>query len=113
MRRIVADLIRDGRVRRAWLGIAGARRPLPPLLAVRLGHAAGIGVEQVLPGSPAEGAGLRSGDLILEVDGVPTEDAGDLQRLMLGEAIGRPMRVRVLRLGELRDLRVVPGELAA
>ncbi|HET6381579.1 MAG TPA: trypsin-like peptidase domain-containing protein [candidate division Zixibacteria bacterium] len=112
-RRIVAALIRDGRVRRAWLGIAGARRPLPPRVAHRVGRAAGIGVEEVVSGSPAEGAGLRAGDLILEVDGQPTEDAGDLQRLMLGEAIGRQMTVRVLRLGELRDVLVVPGELAA
>jgi S1-C subfamily serine protease len=112
-RRIIAALLHDGRVRRAWLGIAGARRPLSPRIARRLGHPAGIGVEEVVPGSPAAAAGLRTGDLILEVDGHPVADAGDLQRLMLDEAIGRAMRLRVLRLGELVELNAVPAELAA
>ena len=112
-RRIIASLLHDGRVRRAWLGIAGARRPLPPRVARRLGQAAGIGVEEVVASSPAAAAGLRSGDLILEVDGHVVQDSGDLQRLMLDEAIGRSMRIRVLRLGELAELQAVPAELAA
>ena len=112
-RRIVAALLHDGRVRRAWLGIAGARRPLPGRVSRRLGRAAGIGVEEVVPGSPAAAAGLRSGDLILDVDGHAVADAGDLQRLMLDEAIGRSMRLRILRVGEVVELRAVPGELAA
>jgi S1-C subfamily serine protease len=112
-RRIIAALLHDGRVRRAWLGIAGARRPLSERIARRLGHHAGIGVEEVVPGSPAAAAGLRTGDLILDVDGHPVADAGDLQRLMLDEAIGRAMHLRVLRLGEVVELRAIPGELAA
>ena len=112
-RRIIAALLHDGRVRRAWLGIAGARRPLSQRVARRLGHAAGIGVEEVVPDSPAAAAGLRSGDLILDVDGHAVADAGDLQRLMLDEAIGRAMRLRILRLGEVVELRAIPGELAA
>ena len=112
-RRIVASLLHDGRVRRAWLGIAGARRPLPGRVSRRLGRPAGIGVEEVVPGSPAAAAGLRSGDLILDVDGQAVADAGDLQRLMLDEAIGRAVRLRILRVGEVVELRAVPGELAA
>ena len=112
-RRIISALLRDGRVRRAWLGIAGAGRPLSPRLARVLGQRAGIGVSEVVPGSPAQRAGLREGDLILAVDGHPVTDAGDLQRLMLDEAIGRDMVVRVLRLGETLELHAVPGELAA
>jgi S1-C subfamily serine protease len=112
-RRIIAALLHDGRVRRAWLGIAGAHRPLPPRLARRLERRGGIGVAEVVAGSPAEAAGLRSGDLILEVGGKPVSDAADLQRLMLDEAIGKPMTIRILRLGELLELRAVPGELAA
>lgn len=112
-RHIVAALLHDGRVRRAWLGIAGAYRPLPARAARRLQRGGGIGVAEVVPASPAAAAGLRAGDLILDVDGHPVRDAGDLQRLMLGEAIGRPLVVRVLRLGELVELRAVPGELAA
>jgi S1-C subfamily serine protease len=56
---------------------------------------------------------LRSGDLILDVDGHPVQDAGDLQRLMLDEAIGRAMHIRILRLGELTELQATPEELAA
>jgi S1-C subfamily serine protease len=112
-RRIIAALLHDGRVRRAWLGIAGAHRPLPPRLANRLGRRGGIGVSEVVPGSPAAAAGLRAGDLILEVGGSPVSDAADLQRLMLDEAIGKPLAIRILRLGELSELQAVPGELAA
>jgi S1-C subfamily serine protease len=112
-RRIIAALLRDGRVRRAWLGIAGAGRPLSPRLARAIGQRGGIGVSEVMPGSPAERAGLREGDLILTVDGHAVTDAGDLQRLMLVEAIGRDLVVRVLRLGETLELHAVPDELAA
>jgi S1-C subfamily serine protease len=112
-RRIVAALLHDGRVRRAWLGIAGAHRPLPPRLSNRLQRRGGIGVAEVVPGSPAAAAGLRSGDLILDVGGKPVSDAADLQRLMLDEAIGKPLVIRILRLGELLELRAIPGELAA
>jgi S1-C subfamily serine protease len=112
-RRIIAALLRDGRVRRAWLGIAGAGRPLSPRLARALGQPAGIGVSDVVRDSPAERAGLREGDLILAVDGHAVTDAGDLQRLMLDEAIGRDLEVRILRLGETRVLHAIPDELAA
>ena len=83
------------------------------IVSRRLGRPAGIGVEEVVPGSPAAAAGLRSGDLILDVDGQAVADAGDLQRLMLDEAIGRAVRLRILRVGEVVELRAVPGELAA
>jgi S1-C subfamily serine protease len=112
-RRIIAALLRDGRVRRAWLGIAGAGRPITPRLARALGQPAGIGVSEVVSGSPAERAGLRDGDLILAVDGHPVTDSGDLQRLMLDEAIGRDLVIRILRLGETLELHAIPDELAA
>src|SRR6266540_1275552 len=110
-RRIIAALMREGRFRRAFLGIAGGRRPLPPRVARTLDRSAGLEVVEVVPGSPAARAGLRREDLVVDVDGVPITDAGDLQRLMLAEAIGRPLRVRVFRGGELLDLTVVPVEL--
>jgi S1-C subfamily serine protease len=65
----------------------------------------------VVDGSPAALAGLRNEDLIIDVDGVPIADAGDLQRLMVGERIGRPLPVRAFRGGELLELTVVPVEL--
>jgi S1-C subfamily serine protease len=110
-RRIVAALMREGRFRRAFIGIAGGRRPLPPRVARTLDRTAGLEVVEVVPGSPAARAGLRREDLVVDVDGAPVGDAGDLQRLMLAEAIGRPLRVRVFRGGELLDLTVVPVEL--
>ena len=80
-------------------------------MAKALDREAGIEVVQVVDGSPAARAGLRNEDLIIDVDGVPVADAGDLQRLMIGERIGRPLTVRAFRGGELLDLTVVPVEL--
>ena len=110
-RRIIAALMREGRFRRAFLGIAGGSRPLPPRVAAVLGRDAGVEVVQVVTGSPAARAGIRNEDLIIDVDGVPVADAGDLQRLMVGERIGRPLPVRAFRGGELLELTVVPAEL--
>ncbi len=110
-RRIIAALMREGRFRRAFFGIAGGRRPLPPRAARALDRSAGLEVVEVVPGSPAARAGLRREDLVVDVDGVPVADAGDLQRLMVTEAIGRPVPVRVFRGGQLVELTVVPVEL--
>jgi S1-C subfamily serine protease len=110
-RQIIAALMREGRFRRAFVGIAGAGRPLPPRVAKALDRAAGVEVVQVVQGSPAARAGLRNEDLIVDVDGVPVEDAGDLQRLMVGDRIGRRITVRAFRGGELLELTVVPAEL--
>jgi S1-C subfamily serine protease len=110
-RRIVAALMREGRFRRAFLGIAGGSRPLPPRVAAALGRNAGVEVVQVVDGSPAARAGIRNEDLIIDVDGVPVADAGDLQRLMVSERIGRPLIISAFRGGELLELTVVPVEL--
>jgi S1-C subfamily serine protease len=110
-RRIIAALMREGRFRRAFVGIAGGRRPLPPRVVQVLNRTAGVEIVQVVDGSPAAKAGLRNEDLIIDVDGVPIEDAGDLQRLMVTERIGRPLTVRAFRGGELLELTVVPVEL--
>jgi S1-C subfamily serine protease len=111
-RRIVAALMHDGRVRRAYLGIAGATRPLPPRVARALGRDAGIGVHEIVPGSPADETGVRPGDLILDVDDVPVADAGDLARLMTDERIGRALVLRILRTGEVMRLWAIPVELS-
>ena len=111
--RILAALMREGRYRRAYLGIAGGRRPLPPRLAQTLRRRAGVEVVEVVVGSPAAGAGLRRGDVIVELASEPVEGVGDLQRLMAAELIGRPVAVRVLRGGETVNLSVTPSELAS
>jgi S1-C subfamily serine protease len=109
---IIAALIRDGRVRRAFLGVVGGTRPLRPALAERLGRRRGLEVVQLLDGSPAAAAGVRAGDLIVELDGRPVEGVGDLQRLMVGEVVGRSIAVEVERDGSMVGLRVTPEELA-
>jgi S1-C subfamily serine protease len=110
-RRIIFELMRDGRVRRAQLGVAVAPRALPPTAAARLGRRKAIQILQVLADGPAARAGLVQGDLLVAIDGVPVSDATDLQRLMLAERIGRPLTVTVLRHGADRDLTLVPDEL--
>jgi S1-C subfamily serine protease len=110
-RRIIATLMRDGRVRRAQLGVAVAPRPLPPAVASELGRSRAIEIVQVIEGGAAERAGVQIGDLVLAVDGEPVEDATDLQGLMTDERIGREVEFRVLRAGREQTLAVVPDEL--
>src|SRR5256714_2058246 len=110
-RRIVGALMSEGRFRRAWLGIAGGPRPLPPKLARELGRTAGVEIVDIVPGSPAEQGGLRPEDLIVSLDGAPIAGVGELQSLMIDEAIGRAVRLGVVRNGELRELPLVPVEL--
>jgi S1-C subfamily serine protease len=109
--RIVVALMREGRFRRAYLGIAGGHRPLPPTLAVSLGRRAAIEVTEVVSGSPAAQAGLRAQDLILDVGGQAVEGVGDLQRLMVADVIDRPLAVRIRRGGEVLTLTARPIEL--
>ena len=110
-RQIVGALMTEGRFRRAYLGIAGGTRPLPPRLARKLGREAGVEVVTVVEGSPAADAGLRPEDLIVELDGSPVADVGDIQRLMVVERIGASVPVRVLREDRDLELSLVPAEL--
>ena len=109
-RRIVAELMGAGRVRRAFIGIVGGARPLPPRFAPKGGGSA-VEVVEVVEGSPAERAGLRPEDLIVEVDGRPMSDVGELQRLMVAESIGRPLPARVIRGERTLTVDIVPVEL--
>jgi S1-C subfamily serine protease len=110
-RRIVASLMTEGRFRRAYLGIAGGPRPLPPRLARRLGRRGGVEVVQVVEGGPADRAGLRPEDLIVELDGNPIEGMDELQRVVVSEVIGRSVRAKVIREGREREIEIVPAEL--
>ena len=112
-RRIVGTLMREGRVRRAYLGVAGGDRPLPPRVADRLGRKAGIEVVEVVPGGAAERAGIQPEDLFVELDGIPLRSVDDLQRLMTADRIGRRIQAVVVRGGEPQSLVVVPSELGA
>src|ERR1700704_4639874 len=109
---ILSALMRNGRVRRAYLGIAGGNRALPPAMAQRLGRKAGVEVQEVVTGSPAAGGGLRSGDIIVSVADTPVAKAGDLQRLMVEARIGSKLALSILRADQLMTLEAVPVELA-
>jgi S1-C subfamily serine protease len=112
-RQIISELLSTGRVRRAWLGIAGAPVPLPPQLAARLGQRVGLRVVEVVPGSPAGVAGIYLGDVLLSAGGKPVESVQTLLKLMLGPAIGSRLPITVLRKGALVDVVAVPAELSA
>ena len=109
---ILSALMRNGRVRRAYLGIAGGTRALPPAFAQKLGRRAGVEVQEVVSGSPAAGGSLRSGDIIVSVGETGVAKAGDLQRLMVEAHIGSRLTLTILRDDHLVTLEVVPVELA-
>jgi S1-C subfamily serine protease len=98
-------------VRRAYIGIAGGPRPLPPQARIRLGREAGLEVVEVADGGPAQRAGLRPEDLIVEIGGLPVQRADDVQRLMNDAAIGRPLSVGLLRGDRWHELELYPVEL--
>ena len=113
-RRIVSALMADGRVRRAYLGVAVVPAPVAPVWRSKLGgRATGLRVASVVPGGPADRAGLRVGDLLLTAGGREVAAAQDLQRLMFAEAIGHPFPVTVMRNGALVDVIAQPAELVA
>jgi S1-C subfamily serine protease len=110
-RRIIAALVEDGRVRRAYLGLVSTPSPLPAPLAERTGRRRGLRIVEVVPGAPADRAGLKAGDLVLEADRRPVADAQSLQRLLFAEAIGRPLPMTVYRRGAMVDVITAPAEL--
>ena len=112
-RQIIGSLMRHGRVRRAYIGIAAGPRPLPPHARARLGRDAGVEIVEVAAESPGEHAGLRVEDLVVELDAAPVTSVDDIQRAMTEAAIGRTVTMRVLRGEQLITLTVAPVELVA
>jgi S1-C subfamily serine protease len=110
-RRILAALRADGRVRRAYLGVVGSPAPVPAAVADRYQRKNGLRLAEVIPGSPAAVAGLRAGDLVLDVGRRPVQDAQGIQRQLFGDAVGVPLPVTVLRNGAMVDVIAVPVEL--
>jgi S1-C subfamily serine protease len=110
--KIIAALMHTGRVRRAWLGIAGAHIPVPPAAATKLGTTHGLQIASVVAGSPAAEAGLRRGDIVVSVDGKNVVTATAIQQLMVEDAIARRIEMTVWRNGALVDVFVTPRELA-
>jgi S1-C subfamily serine protease len=112
-RKIVSALMRDGRVRRAYLGLVSVPAPLAAPWQDRIGRANGLRVAEVVPGGPADRAGLRPGDLLISAAGRAVAAAQDLQRLMFADAIGKPLAITVMRNGALVDVIAEPSELVA
>jgi S1-C subfamily serine protease len=110
-RRIIYSLLHDGRVRRAYLGLVTTPAPLRPALAERFDQRTALRVVEVIANSPAADAGLRTGDLVLAVDGVPLRDAQSLQRLLFADAISRRTEITAIRNNALVDVIAHPTEL--
>ena len=110
-RDIVGALMSEGRVRRAYLGIAGGPRPLPPKAAAELGSRSAVEVVEVMPGSPADRAGLRPEDLIVSLGGEAVDDVTNVQRLMAADLIGKPLEALVIREGRTLRIEIFPSEL--
>jgi len=110
-RKIIGALMSEGRFRRAYLGIAGGSRPLPPRLARELGREECVEVVEIVEGSPAARAGLRPEDLIVDLNGQPVTGVDDLQRLMTGELIGEKVVVSTVRGDRPQEVELVPVEL--
>jgi S1-C subfamily serine protease len=112
-RQIVGSLMREGRVRRAWIGIAGGARPLPPAVAAAVGRKRGVEVVEVIADSPAERAGIRPEDLLVAVGGEPVLGVNDLIRLLTGDRIDQHVELSVYRGGAPLTVELVPAELSA
>jgi S1-C subfamily serine protease len=112
-RTIISELMSTGKVRRAWLGVAGAPAPLPPQVAERLKQRRGLRLMEVVPGSPAARSGLYLGDIIVSAGGKPVQGVQDILRLMLGSAIGNRLQITVLRRGAFVDVVAVPAAMDA
>ncbi|GIG67647.1 serine protease [Phytomonospora endophytica] len=110
-RRIIGELLTEGSVRRAYLGVAGMPVPLPPPLAERFGQREGLRVVEVVPDSPAGLAGIYLGDVLLSAAGEKLTSMQVMQRLMLGPAIGSRLQITLLRKGALVDVVTVPTRL--
>jgi S1-C subfamily serine protease len=110
-RGLIDTLRTTGRVRRAWLGIAGVEVALAPEVAAKVGSRTGLQVAQVVAGSPAAEAGIHRGDIVIQLDGRGVVTTSAVQKLMVEDAIDRSIEMTVWRNGALVDVFVVPREL--
>jgi S1-C subfamily serine protease len=110
---VVVQLLRDGRVRRGYLGIAGANQPLARRIArhFELDNERAVRVESLETGGPARRAGIEAGDLIVAFDDQPVNGIDDLHRLLTGERIGAASRLTVVRRAQKLELPVVAAEV--
>lgn len=108
---IIANLISRGAHTRAFLGVGGVGRRLSPVQSRAAGQTEAVEVLQITPGSPADRAGVRTGDWLLELAGTRLSEAGDLQRLLVGELVSRAVPLRILRGPRVIEKSVRPSKL--
>jgi S1-C subfamily serine protease len=113
-RHVIGALLRDGRVRRATLGISAQTTAIPRRLVHdhALPNERGVLVSEVQPGSPADAAGLRPGDILIDVAGTPIASVDALQRELTGDRIDHVVPLRILRGGAPRRIIAIPTEPA-
>ncbi len=109
---VVSEIIRHGRVRRAYIGIAAVTIPLPRRIGAALGltQSQGVAISDVTAGSPAAQSGLKGGEIVVALDEATVTGADDLLRLLSGERIGKRISLSVVADGELRKVEVTPVE---
>jgi len=109
---VLGQLVRHGRVRRAFIGISAQQTAIPRRLqvAANLDQNGAAMIAAIEPGSPSDQAGLLTGDMIVALDGAPVTGADDLIRALTGERIGRAVEIEVLRTGRRRRFTLVPQE---
>ena len=109
---IIGGLIQDGKIRRAYLGVAGGTRPLPPRMVVEVGQEYGIEVVELVDGSPAQLAGIKPGDILIAGGGEPLATTKDLQARMTGDLVGEDFEITLIRRGKLHSITTRLGELS-
>ena len=112
LQRVVAALLAHGHMRRGYLGVSAQAVRLPAGLAEQLGQETGLLLGSVEAGSPAEHGGLFMGDTIVALDGQPVRHLDDLLGLLSGDRVGKGVPVRIVRGGQVVDVKVVIGEQA-
>jgi S1-C subfamily serine protease len=113
VRFVASRLMRDGRLRRSYIGVAGQQTPIPRAIARTAGMAvtAGVLVASIEPRSPAADAGLQEGDVIVQFGAAIVSGIDDLHRQLTDDHIGTSVRLVVLRRGRRREITITPGEL--
>jgi S1-C subfamily serine protease len=110
---VASRLVRDGKIRRSYIGVSGQNAPIPrkAALALGIGRETGVLVVSVEEGSPAQASGLAGGDFILEMDRKPIASVDDLHRILTEDRIRTPSVLTVLRRTGRVDITIVPDEL--
>ena len=111
---VAAWLIKEGKIRRSWIGVAGQNVPLHRRVVRfhRLAADHGVLVASIEPGSPASRAGLQQGDVIVAFEGEPVSGIDELHRHLVANLIGIPSMLTIVRHTEKLDLSITPEELA-